>query len=116
MKKKIEKKSISVKVGDFIHAKEKQYKHINFDGVVTEVFGDLIQIYGVGSRENTGFHEFQKSEMLIVPLDKGRFKYLMNQELLEAKEGTIKAQIKLNEHQNHFNELEEIIARHCSIK
>ncbi len=105
------KKREKIKVGSFVYVKEKAYKNVKYYGVVTESFSDMIQIYGSGYK-TIGFHEFDLDEILVTPVEKEKIKFLFDQEILEARNQAIKAEIKFKEKQNELAEVTAMVEKY----
>lgn len=98
----------TIKVGTFVKVKETAYRHIEYEGVVTEVFNDIIQIFGVGYKP-LGFHEFKRKEIRTVPIEKTKVKFLFDQELRELKANILKAENKFRSLESEHDECSRII-------
>lgn len=105
------KKREQIKVGSFVHVKEKAYRGVIYFGVVTESFSDMIQIYGSGHK-TIGFHEFDLDEIQVTPIEKEKIKFLFDQEILEAKSKAVKAEIKMREAQNELAEVTAMVEKY----
>jgi len=101
------KSAVKPKVGMFVRVKEKRYRHIVYDGVVTESFNDMIQIFGTGYKE-LGFHEFDLDEINIIPVEKEKVRFLIDQDIRMGESAVLKAETKFKEIQNQNKEANEL--------
>lgn len=97
------------KRGDFINLQEKAYRHVKYTGVVTEVFTDLIQIYG-GGYEPLGFHEFQLKEITIRKTEREKVIFLFRQAIRQLQSKKLSAEIKFKNLEAELVEAEEKIS------
>lgn len=93
MAKKAQEK---VKVGSFVKIVHKEYRFYEYEGIVTESFSDMVQIYGDSERDGFGFHELNLDEHRISFLDKDKVRFRFDQAIRSIESGRLKAQIKFN--------------------
>jgi len=104
-------KTPKIKVGTYIRAKEKNYTHVFHEGVVTESFSDMIQIYGSGYSCDLGFIELRLDEIIVFPIDKEKLRFTLDQKTRKLEANLLKAEHKLKELQNDLKEASENKAR-----
>lgn len=100
-------KAVTLKVGTYIKANEKEYRHCEYEGVITEVHKDLIQIYGTGYCRDLGFIELRIKEMSFATSDKAKVKFLVDQEIRKLDASKLKTEHKLNDLIYDLNEARE---------
>lgn len=100
----MKKAKAKIKVGTFVHIVEKKYRNCKYDGVVTESFSDMIQIYGDGWREKFGFQEFALDEVIVKEVDKDKVRFLFDQSIREIEQQKMKAEIKFHEQKRFLEE------------
>jgi hypothetical protein len=93
-----------IRVGTFVKVKEKKYRHIVYEGVVTESFSDMIQVYGTGWRESFGHHELNLSEVIVTPIEKEKLRFVFDQAIREIEQQKIKSEMKFKDQENYLEE------------
>lgn len=97
-------RKIKIKVGSFIKAKHKKYSSTGYEGIVTESFSDLIQIYGSGYREKLGHHELEIDEYNFTYVEKEKIRFVIDQEIRSLESNKLKAEVKFNELKQELEE------------
>ena len=98
------KKKAKIKVGSFVKVKETDYKHIEYEGVVTESFPEMIQIFCCGYNP-IGFHEFDIDKIRVTEVSKEKINFVIDQAIREIESSKLKAEIKMRELQNNHAEM-----------
>jgi len=93
-----------IKVGSFVKVKETAYRHIEYEGVVTESFPEMIQIFGCGY-EPLGFHEFDVEKVKCVDISKEKVNFTIEQAIREIEAKKLNAEIKMRDLQSRYDEM-----------
>lgn len=87
MKKKL-------KINDYIKAFQKNRHGTWYRGVVTEVFDDLIQVYGDEDNGGLGHYEFNPQDFRITHIEKERLKFAIDYNIKDLELEKINAEQK----------------------
>ena len=93
------KKAQIPRVGSYVKIKDKRYRWKIWQGVVTQSFADLLQIYGVDDDNVLDYHEIDEERkfLLIETIEKDKLRFVFDQAIREREAAKIKAEIKFNE-------------------
>lgn len=104
---KTKRTKVTFKIGSAVEIRDGRYSSAR--GVVTEVIGDTVQVYGLDYRDNVGYHEIQFDDIIShKTVEKKRLYSEITQELRRMESKKILAEVKFRELERDINEALEI--------
>lgn len=101
------RKKITFKIGSAVEIRDGRYSSAR--GVVTEVIGETVQVYGLDERDNVGHHEIQFEDIIgHKTIEKKRLHSDITQELRRMESKKILAEVKFRELERDINEAFEM--------
>jgi hypothetical protein len=95
-----------IKVGSFVRIRERKYRYSYYEGVVTESFTDLVQLYGVHSGDELDYHEIELEDnpVEVTPIEKEKLRFVFDQAVKQIEQNKLKAEIKFKQQENYLEE------------